>query len=238
MRILLYFLGGISLGYIAMSWAESFLHHHVQHATRSTQLFWRRFPRLFRVFLDANFSHAKVHHALTYATRFTQQFDSSEQRDRVDAMLHGARGALIKQERYGVSLSSWGILMFFLPTLPVPIAIYLLLGGVGLLGCTPWLALYALMSKYMHPYIHASREEVQRTAPRLIAWMFRTRYMQKVVCNHFMHHKYVKCCFNLMLGGDLLRGVYRRPSRADRAEMEELGLLPPESCTAAPERDH
>jgi len=42
--------------------------------------------------------------------------------------------------------------------------------------------------------------------------------------NHYMHHRYVASNFNLVLGGDLLRGKYRVSSPADIAEMQRLGL--------------
>src|SRR2546428_58063 len=63
-----------------------------------------------------------------------------------------------------------------------------------------------------------------RAPPWPICWFARTSYFRFIARHHFLHHRYCRYNFNLVLGGDVWRGKYRRPSDRDWKEMKRLGL--------------
>jgi hypothetical protein len=67
-------------------------------------------------------------------------------------------------------------------------------------------------------------ERAVREAPTLTGWLLKRWYFRVMARNHFMHHRYVASNFNLVLGGDLLRGRWRKPQEKDLAEMMRVGL--------------
>ena len=62
------------------------------------------------------------------------------------------------------------------------------------------------------------------TASPLMRPFLRSRYFRFLAQHHFLHHKYVHCNYNLLLGGDLVWQRQRYPSREDYREMQALGL--------------
>ena len=63
-----------------------------------------------------------------------------------------------------------------------------------------------------------------REAPWPIRWLFTMRYMKAVICDHYLHHRYLDCNYNLVLGGDYLLGRHRTATEADLQHMRRLGL--------------
>lgn len=216
---------GLLLGYLLATLAESFLHRSVQHAGSRVRKFWLRHPRLFAPFLRAYYSHHTIHHARTFRHDYVTQFRDAREQQQVDRELPPAWAERIKREDYGLTLKGWGILLFLLPVAPLIPLLYFVLGAWVCLGALlPLLVVYPLMSMWIHPLLHrAHGDAAGRTSP-LGRWLLKTRYMKAVVRGHYLHHRYINCNYNLLLGGDYLFGAYRRPSAADLKDMARLGL--------------
>jgi len=154
-----------------------------------------------------------------------KQFRTEEEKQQLDAELgKDVAGRRIIAERYGMTLSLRSCLMFVMPIVPVVVPTVLLLSWPAALGfCIPVIS-YPLMSKLIHPYLHQPYRVALQSAPVGIRWLLSTRYMRSVWRHHWLHHRYPKCNFNLLLGGDYLRGVHRFPSQADKRTMRKLGL--------------
>jgi hypothetical protein len=217
---------GLIGGYVVASLIESFMHQHVSDAPNKTVKRWERFPRLFRYLIRTRYSHHVVHHCRTFKQDFVTQFRSGAEREALDAALvdRGAHGDIIKRSMYAVRLHGSGALVFVAPLLPAMPFTMLLLGPWATLGSCLSLALPPLFSHFIHPYLHMPHERAMREAPRVTAWLLKRWYFRAMARNHYMHHRYVASNYNLVLGGDLLRGRYRQPEEKDLKEMLRLGL--------------
>jgi hypothetical protein len=225
MSILLQVLIGLPIGYLIASLAESFLHRNIQHAGGRVRKFWLRYPRLFKPFLRAFYSHHTIHHARTFRRDFVTQFQSKEEQEAVDRIMPPGWLEQIKQEEYGLTLKGFGVIMFLLPVLPcVPLLFWLTGPWVTAGAMIPLLIVYPLMSKWVHPLLHRAHEDAVSGATPLEAWILKTAYMKAVVRGHYLHHRYINCNYNLLLGGDFLLGVHRKSSTKDLEEMARIGL--------------
>jgi hypothetical protein len=217
-------MAGVILGYLIVSVAESFLHNNVQHCRTWMRKLFEKHAVLMGPFAKAYFSHHIVHHCRTFRKDHVTQFRSQEEKERLDAELTGFHGALIQRERYGVSLTGVGILMFLLPVIGFLPLIHGLLGGWVLGGALIPFTLYPMASKYLHPYLHMRYDDALRAAPPLLRWFLRTRYCRFIYRHHYLHHRYVRCNYNLLFGGDFLLGVYRRAAPEDFDHIRAIGL--------------
>lgn len=224
MESILKLLGGILLGYAIVSVSESFLHNNVQHARAQVRRFWERYSALMKPFLRAYFSHHTIHHCRTFRKNHVTQFRSEEERERLDEALTGFHGALIKRERYGVSVSGVGVLMFLLPVLVWLPVVYWALGGWVLAGTLLPYAVYPASSRNLHPYLHMRYEDALKKASPPMRWFLGTAYCRFIYRHHYLHHRYVRCNYNLMFGGDWLLGVHRPPAPEDLENLRALGL--------------
>lgn len=226
MLITLQLLGGLVIGYIAASFIESIAHEYISDAPNRYRLFWKRYPRLFSQLIETYFSHHIIHHVRTYRSDHVTQFSSGEEQECVDALLakHGRHGELIKKARYAVKLQGDGAFTFIAPLVAAWPIIYLAFG--------PWVALGALislsgppiLSNWVHPYLHMPHDKAVKEAPPWVSWLLSTAYGRAMMRNHFLHHRYEDCCYNLLLGADHLRGKARRPTPEDVAEMKRVGM--------------
>lgn len=217
---------GLAVGYVAASFVESVAHQHVSDAPNRYSLFWKHHPRLFGHFLKTYFSHHIIHHVRTFRTDHVTQFSSPEEKVRLDEVLarHGRHGALIKKASYAVKLQGGGALTFVAPLVATWPLLYLAFG--------PWVAVGALvtmsgppiLSNWAHPHLHKPHDRARAEAPAWVSWLLGTRYGRAMMRNHFLHHRYEDCCYNLLLGADYMRGAYRSPSPEDIAEMERIGI--------------
>ena len=217
---------GFAIGYVVASLIESYMHEHVSDAPYRTVRVWERFPRLCKYFIRTRYSHHVVHHAKTFKQDFVTQFRSAAEQAVLDGELHGkgAHGQIIRRSQYAVKLHGTGALVFIAPLVPGALLLYLFCSGTAAVGGTLALALPPLLSNFVHPYLHMPHAQAIRQAPPLVSLLLRTWYFRAMARNHYMHHRYVASNFNLLLGGDLLRRKYRRPSEKDRAAMAALGL--------------
>ena len=74
---------------------------------------------------------------------------------------------------------------------------------------------YPLLSKVIHPYLHMRHDEAVRRASAPLRWLLASGYMRYVWRHHWLHHRYPRSNFNLLIGGDWIRGVQRSPSDDD-----------------------
>jgi hypothetical protein len=217
---------GFVSGYIAASLIESFMHQHVSDAPQKTLRRWERYPGFFGYFIRTRYSHHVIHHRRTFKQDFVTQFRSNAERAALDAELRqqGAHGKMILESRYAVKLHGSGALVFVAPLLPAMMFAGICFNAPTAAGATVALALPALLSNFVHPYLHMRHDEALLQAPWFISLLLRTWYFRAMARNHYMHHRYVASNFNLLLGGDLLRLTYRRPGPTDLAVMARLGI--------------
>jgi hypothetical protein len=219
---------GCLIGYLAITLTESFMHRAVGHPSIGTLRFWKRHPTLCGPFYRAYYAHQVVHHSKTFQRRYTQQFDTAEQQSRLDEELSklGWYGRLVKEERYGLTLEGFGSIGLFLsPSLPFLGVIYGFLGLSGFLGAIFPYMVYVGFNKCIHPYLHLRSEIASVSTP--LRWLLSTNWLQYVACYHYLHHKYPKYNFNIVLGGDFLLHTFKQPAPTDIEEMNKLGLTYP-----------
>lgn len=220
------FIFGLAVGYGVASLIESFMHQHVSDAPYKSVRVWMRFPRLCWYLIRTRYSHHVVHHTRTFRKNHVTQFRGPEEKEVLDKELaeRGAHGQIILKSNYAVKLHGSGALVFVAPLVPAIPIMGLLAGVWATVGTCITLTLPPLLSNFIHPYLHMPHERAISEAPLLTSWLLRTWYFRAMARNHFMHHRYVASNFNLLLGGDWLRGRSRKPSEKDLADMQALGL--------------
>ena len=116
---------------------ESALHRLIEHAPCGFRRWWRRAPRLSEPFRWAFYAHHVIHRRRTFRRDFVTQYLSHEERRELDRRLQGSLGALIRRERYGLTLRGVGLVMFNLPILPFLPILWWGLGSWGVAGTLP-----------------------------------------------------------------------------------------------------
>jgi len=217
---------GLVAGYVVASFVESIAHQHISDAPNRYRLFWKRHPRLFSQLLETYFSHHIIHHVRTFRTDHVTQFSSAEEKEKVDAVLakHGRHGAVIKKANYAVKLQGGGAFTFIVPLIAAWPLVYLAFGFWAAVGAVVSMSGPPILSNWVHPHLHKPYVRALEEAPAWAALILRTRYGRAMMRNHFLHHRYEDCCYNLLLGADYVRGVYRSPTAEDVAEMERIGI--------------
>ncbi|MDR3613684.1 MAG: hypothetical protein P4L53_08955 [Candidatus Obscuribacterales bacterium] len=215
---------GLCLGYSIATFSESFFHHHIGHASPRLRRFWARHPFIGKPFLNAYYEHHTIHHARTFRKDFVTQFTSPEEEEKLYQSMPKDRRDFIRKEEYGVTLKGFGIVMFVLPIVPSVPFIYLLFGLWVLLGALfPMFVLYPLMSKWIHRMLHKADENLLHECWRIEIWVMNTLYMRTVLVDHYLHHEYVLCNFNLLRGGDYLRGYHRNANEKELLALRLIG---------------
>lgn len=220
------FLFGFLLGYLIASLIESYMHEYVSDAPMKYVKRWQRFPRLCWYLIRTRYSHHVIHHVKTFRKNYVTQFNSAAEKQTLDEELRskGEHGQIILDSNYAVKLHGSGSLVFIAPLIPAAPLLYYTLGIFETLGGLIALSLPPLLSNFVHPHLHMPHREALKKAPRPIAWLMKTWYFRAMARNHYMHHRYVAGNFNLLLGGDIIRGKWIRPSKQDLREMAELGI--------------
>ncbi len=226
-HILLRILSGFFLGYVIASWSESFFHQHIGHASPRLRRFWERYPLIGTPFLAAFYCHHIIHHSLTFRKDFVTQFESEEERLRLNARIPAHWLKSVVQDDYGLTLRGAAKFLFVAPITPFVPVIYLLFGPWVLLGASiPMFFIYPMMSKWLHPLIHKAEEGLLHTCTPLEQRIMNSWYMKLVLRDHFLHHEYVNCNYNLLRGGDYMRFVHRDATTDELATMKRIGLQP------------
>lgn len=218
---------GLALGYGLASLIESIWHEYIPDAPPRLLAIWRRHPRLFRLLLQVHFYHHVVHHHRTYRTNHVTQFDSPEQRAKLEAFLlrRGPPGQVIIRNGFANRLHTEALPEFSVPWISVVLAIALVAPASVVLPAAVALVLPGFFSYSIHPYLHMPFAEGQRLAPPIVARLLRTQYVKAVYRNHFMHHRYGGTGnYNLVLGADYVRGRLRTPTDGDLHAMREVGM--------------
>lgn len=216
---------GTLLGLLSATVTESFGHRFFGHPSRWQLKLYFKYPHLFYPVLKAYYQHLVIHHHKTYQLDLFTQFRDAEEKREIDSWIRSKFSRkfanLIWLERYNLTLKGVdGTLPFVLPFFVGPILIGLVLGPVAFGASAVMAFVPMLFSKYLHPLVHHP-EEIS-SASLIVQRVARTKYMRRVVQNHFLHHKYSDTNFNLLLGGDYLLGVRQRMSKEDHLEFEAL----------------
>lgn len=218
---------GLALGYFLGSLIESIWHEYIPDAPPRVQAVWKRYPRLCRLMMETHFYHHAIHHHQTYRTNHVTQFDSDEQRARLEAFLlrRGSFGQIIIRNGFANRLHTEALPVFSLPWIALALTLGLVLPVGVALPVALMLTLPGLFSYVVHPWIHLPFAEGQRRASPLMAAFLRTPYMKAVYRHHFLHHRHgATGNYNLVLGGDALRGRSRKADAEDLRVMREIGL--------------
>ncbi len=217
MSILLSVLGGFIYGYLTGTCLESFLHDNFMHST------W---VHLY-AFTRTKISHEDIHHNMTYRKNHVTQFRSAEEKIKVDSFLDSKHPELAdwaRSENYGLSLTTYSQILHTIPFLPMIVIPGFYIGFPFFCGSLLPILFTSMLARFIHPYFHCSFEEAMETASFLVRIILDTPIIREVWRMHYVHHKKKKFNFNLMPGGDWIRGVYVKPNEKEITEMEKLGL--------------
>lgn len=217
--------GGLILGYLFASLAESFQHRLFGHTPRRMRELWRRYPALLGWLRWVWWSHTVVHHGSSAGKRFCSPL--AHQADLLARMNpEERRRAVDTQLGLTIMLNSF-VWFMWLPMSTLPL-LFLALGTSGALAGFVPMFLPPLLSKLVHPQIHRPYAIARQEATGVVGWLLRTSYGRAVIRHHWLHHRYPGKNFNLLLGGDWILGVHRRATESDLREMSSLGLpVPP-----------
>jgi hypothetical protein len=241
-------IAGIILGFLSATVSESFFHKFFAHPSDSQIKFYFKYKILLKAWLKPYFHHLVIHHEMTYQDNLFDQFDSDKNKKDVDNWIERNFdqdfSKLIKDERYNLTLKrASGILPFAGPFCVGPILIGLVLGPVAFFASLTTAYIPVWLSKFIHPLIHNPHETC--THSKFIQWLMKTKYMEAVLLNHFLHHQDGSRNYNLLLGGDYLLGLFRRPTASEaknfavllqdfRSKVRLKELICPPSLQSAP----
>lgn len=218
-------LSGLLIGYLVLCISESASHRYFLHANRAIRNFWQRFGPIGNYIHNSWYSHHVVHHYRTFRQNHVTQFRSKEEEQALREDLTQRKKKQIALNSYGLRIGSFKeFIKYVYPHVP-HYALLCYLGG-------PWFTVGALipvftyqwLAHFVHPYLHMNYAEALKTASPAMRLFLQTRYFRFLAQHHFLHHKYVHCNYNLLLGGDLLWGVQRLPTAENYAEMQALGM--------------
>jgi hypothetical protein len=219
---------GLVLGYLIGSLLESLIHKYVLHASDSVVRYWKKYPKIFRPFLQERYIH-EIHHRHTFKRDFVTQFESVDEINQLHAMISPLKAELvshIKKTEYGLFAQPKGLLYIgIITSVLFAIPMYYLLGFWVLVGAAiPMYFLAYIMSRYIHPYSHMKYEDVFRKSSGFLGILIKTRYAQKVIRYHFLHHENNRCNYNLILGFDFLVGWAKNENNLEKEKMKSIGV--------------
>jgi hypothetical protein len=208
---------GFVYGYLVATYIESLIHDIVMHSTWIHKYAFNR----------TKVSHEDIHHIRTFKLDHITQFSSKKEKDDLDKYLylnyHGDAEWIINDD-YGLTLDIYSLIYHNLTFVPLMIVTYLFTEHLFFLCSVVPMVFVSFMSKYFHPYFHCSFDKAMNTAPFVTRIILDTPVMRRVWRLHYVHHKFKKFNFNLLLGGDYIRGVLREPSKKELEEMCRLGI--------------
>ena len=129
-------------------------------------------------------------------------------------------------DSYGLRIGSLHRKMQYLYTHILQLSLILYFASVwAAAGIIAMVIFYLWLAEHVHPYIHLSHKAALKSASPPMKIFINSRYFGYLAKHHYLHHKYINCNFNLLLGADYLLGCHRDPDKKDTIEMEELGLV-------------
>lgn len=226
MQVLCEIIVGLTFGYLLATLSESAFHRLIGHATPSRQRAWRQTPDFFSPFILSHFRHGIVHHYLTCKSDFVTMFADRKEKDRVIAFAHRRGDMEIDAYHcdFGVTIGWRGFIYFNFLTLPLLPVVLLLMGRFCALGYVLILVITPSLSRWIHPYLHRDLRKPGVYAPMAMRLLLQSGYFRYLRRHHYLHHKYLDCNYNLLLGGDWLLGVHRSPTAVDLNEMDNIGI--------------
>lgn len=228
------------VGYGIASYVESWFHENIAHASKHTLAFLKARTQSKRAWvrnaaesLLASYRAHRAHHGATFQTDHVTQFDSPAQKAKLDASLQKHGDQSIIDYNYGLTISKSGVIKWMLPTVAVESALMGSMVGLGVdfhaASIPAFLApalLMPMMSKYVHPMLHQSREKALAMAGPLTRWLLSTRLGGYISRQHYVHHARTEGVnYNLMPMADVLRGKNRKPTAAELKEMNAIDMI-------------
>ncbi|MDP1549043.1 MAG: hypothetical protein Q8L97_02620 [Nitrosomonas sp.] len=219
------FVLGTSLGYLLFSIAESIVHKYFLHAKWQTRKYWPKLGYLGTYLQNSWYSHHVVHHHSTFKSNHVTLFDSEHQRRELNQLLTENGKNSIIFSNYGLRVGNiFEKIKYLCPHLPWIIAACYFGGGWFTLGLFVPLCFYIWIAEYAHPYLHFPYNLAIDSASTLMRLVLRTKYFRFLTQHHYLHHKYINCNFNLLLGADWLLGYHQSPNEKEFIEIKKLGL--------------
>lgn len=235
---------GAAVGWAVSSANESIVHEKILHlsevqpgsvsshkpATAFARLYAKSPEWLKKSVESIWFGHTKIHHFQTFKHDQVTQFKSPEEKAKLDAYLHKQGREDMIDEEYGATIGLKGHLMYQGISLPSYVAA---LGAAFALGAGPLFAVgFALPAlgfqgvvKEYHRYTHMPAQKALETASYPMKLFLQTPLSRYNMRRHFVHHAEPTTNFNLMPGGDWLRGKSKSASVAQEEELRRLGVL-------------
>lgn len=226
------FAAGLLVSYAIASLTESFSHDKIHHATPEVRAKWKRMGKIGEILKRSYLSHSGVHHGATFKKDYVTQFASDEERARLTAKMVKSGNRRVVDDNFGLTISSLGVLRFLVPATPAYAAA---VSGAIALDAHPLTyaamvgpaLLMPLASKVLHPYLHMTREAAMDKAGPTMRWFLDTALARYISRHHFVHHmrENEDVNFNLVPGGDILRGKSRAPNSDELAQMHALRMI-------------
>lgn len=217
---------GLVFGYLSITITESLSHGKLLHASAQRVKSWEKHGLLGRYIYSSWYSHHVVHHFRTFRKNHVTMFASTEEEERLrkDLIEKGKEGVV--HDSYGLRIGSTRRKVQYLYTHIPPLSLIAYFTGIwSTAGIIVVTGFYIFAAEYVHPYIHLPYRDALGSASPSMKLFIRSRYFRHLATHHYIHHKYVNCNFNLVLGGDYLLGCHRSPEPEDLIEMEKLGLF-------------
>jgi hypothetical protein len=212
---------GLATGYVIASMAESFQHHWFGHSPRWMQRIWKRYPRLLSWLRKLWWGHMAIHHFTASGKWFCSP--QTKQAAVLSRMTPEERSVAIGTQ-FGLTIMLNSFIWFmWLPMTTLPL-LWVTIGGLGTIAALVPMALPPLLSKLVHRHIHCSYSVAIRESSLAVRWLLKTRYGRAMIRHHWLHHRYPGTNFNLLLGGDWILRVARRPTDDDNLKMSAQGI--------------
>lgn len=217
---------GLFMSYFSVSITESLSHGKLLHASNRRVRSWSKLGVIGAYIRASWYSHHVVHHFRTFRTNYVTMFSSSaEEKD--------LKNSLIETGKEQVVLNSYGLrvggtyrkIQYLYTHIIQLVLICYFCGNWPALGVLIVVVFYVWLAECIHPYIHLPYSDALRLTNGPMKLFVRSSYFKYLASHHFIHHKYIDCNFNLVLGGDYFLRCHRPPSSTDIAEMKSLGLF-------------
>lgn len=199
------------VAYLIPSAWESIAHKQLLHATARARIKWRQWGWLGQQFRLAHFYHNHIHHHRTYRSSLLTQFSNAQEKEHLDTALKGEIAERLHANRYGTTITApWETLTHVAVPLIVSLPVFASFAP-GMLPISVMLSFGPyLLTKYIHPLLHVSSEEIAVTHGRFFRIMVNTRAFKFLQTYHHQHHRNESRNYNLMLGADWVILIFVR----------------------------